>query len=73
MRRTEFYQSAEDAYRHALTLDPRSPLAERGLGLVSLGRGENDLARERLSAYLEKNKNISDREYISNLLKEVRI
>ena len=71
-RRTEFYQSAEDAYRHALTLDPRLPLAERGLGLVSLGRGENDLALERLSAYLEKNKNISDREYINNLLKGVR-
>lgn len=70
-RRSEFYQSAEEAYRQALTLDSRLSMAERGLGLVNLGRGENDAARERLTAYLAQNKNISDREYITNLLKGI--
>lgn len=70
-RRDEFYQSAEDAYRQALALDSNLPLAERGLGLVNLGRGEYDAARERLTAYLAQNKNISDREYITNLLKGI--
>lgn len=70
-RRGEFYQSAEDAYRQALALDGHLPIAERGLGLVSLGRGEYDAARERLTAYLVQNKNISDREYITNLLKGI--
>lgn len=70
-RRSEFYQSAEDAYRQALTLDSRLAMAGRGLGLVNLGRGENDAALERLTAYLAQNTNISDREYISNLLKGI--
>lgn len=70
-RRGEFYQSAEDAYRQAVALDSHLPLAERGLGLVNLGRGEYDAARERLTSYLAQNKNISDREYITNLLKEI--
>ncbi|MBT9612932.1 MAG: M48 family metalloprotease [Burkholderiales bacterium] len=70
-RRSEFYQFAEDAYRQALALDSRLPMAERGWGLVNLGRGEYDAARERLTAYLAQNKNISDREYISNLLKGI--
>lgn len=71
-RRTEFYQSAEDAYRKALALDATLPLVERGLGLVNLGRGEYDAARERLNAYLAHNKNISDREYITNLLRGIQ-
>jgi predicted Zn-dependent protease len=70
-RRNEFYQSAEDAYRQALTLDSRLSMAERGLGLVYLGRGEHDAARERLTTYLAQNKNISDRDYINNLLKGI--
>ncbi|MHB1233049.1 MAG: M48 family metalloprotease [Burkholderiales bacterium] len=70
-RRGECYRSAEDAYRQALALDSHLPMAERGLGLVYLGRGENDAAREKLTAYLAQNKNISDREYISNLLKGI--
>lgn len=70
-RRNELYQSAEDEYRQALSLDGQLPLAERGLGLVNLGRGEYDAAHERLSAYLVQNKNISDREYITNLLKGI--
>jgi predicted Zn-dependent protease len=68
-RRNEFYQSAEKAYRQALSLDSQLLVAQRGLGLVNLGRGEYDAARERLGAYLAQNKNISDRNYITNLLK----
>lgn len=70
-RRNEFYQSAEDAYRQALSLDGNLPQAERGLGLVNLGRGEYEAARERLTAYLAQNKNVSDREYIANLLRRM--
>lgn len=33
-------QPAEDAYRNALKIDPRSPAAHEGLGLVMLGRGQ---------------------------------
>lgn len=70
-RRHEFYDAAEAAYRQALAIDPHLPLAERGLGLVSLGRGEYAAAREKLTAYLTQNKNITDREYISNLIKGI--
>jgi len=70
-RRNAFYQSAEKAYQQALALDSHMLVAQRGLGLVNLGRGEYDAARERLSAYLAQNKTLSDREYITNLLKGI--
>jgi len=70
-QRSKFYQFAEDAYRQALALDSQLPLVERGLGLVNLGRGEYGAAREKLTAYLAQNKNINDREYITNLLKGI--
>ena len=70
-RRNAFYQSAEKAYQQALALDSHLLVAQRGLGLVNLGRGEYDAARERLSAYLAQNKTLSDREYITNLLKGI--
>lgn len=70
-RRSDFFRSAEEAYLQALALDSQLPMAERGLGLVSLGRGEHDDARKRLTAYIEKNKNIKDRAYIANLLKGI--
>lgn len=70
-RRNEFYQSAEKAYQQALSLDSRLLVVLRGLGLVNLGRGEYDAARERLGAYLAQNKTVSDRGYITNLLKGI--
>lgn len=70
-RRNAFYQSAENEYQQALARDRGLPGAVRGLGLVNLGRGEYDAARERLGAYLANNKTISDREYIANLLKGI--
>lgn len=70
-RRDEFYRSAEMAYQQALALDSHMLAAQRGLGLVNLGRGEYDAARERLGAYLAQSKTLNDREYIANLLKEM--
>lgn len=70
-RRNAFYQSAETAYQQALSLDSHLLVALRGLGLVNLGRGEYDAARERLGAYLAKNKTVSDHGYITNLLKGI--
>lgn len=70
-RRNEFYQSAEKAYQQAFSLDSHLLVALRGLGLVNLGRGEYDVARERLNAYLAQNKTVSDRGYITNLLKGI--
>lgn len=70
-RRNAYYQSAEKAYQQALSLDGHLLVALRGLGLVNLGRGEYDAARERLNAYLAQNKTISDREYIRNLLRGI--
>lgn len=68
-RRNTFYQSAEDAYRRALERDSQLLVALRGLGLVNLGRGEYDAARERLGGYLARSEAINDREYIANLLR----
>lgn len=70
-RKTEYYDAAEKAYTQSLAIDARLGVAERGLGLVNLGRGEHALARERLTSYLSGNKNISDRAYITNLLKGI--
>lgn len=70
-RRNAFYQSAEKAYQQALSLDSHLFVVLRGLGLVNLGRGEYDAARERLGAYLAQNKTVSDRGYITNLLKGI--
>lgn len=70
-RRNAFYQSAEKAYQQALSLDKHMLVALRGLGLVNLGRGEYDAARERLGTYLAQNKTVSDRGYINNLLKGI--
>lgn len=68
-RRNELYQAAEGAYLQALALDSRLLAAQRGMGLVHLGRGEYDAAHARLNTYLAQSTNISDREYIKNLLK----
>lgn len=70
-RRREFYDAAEAAYQEALRLDTTMPMAQRGLGLVNLGRGENAAAREQLTAYLTQNPAVQDRDYISNLLKGI--
>ncbi|MFP5418080.1 MAG: M48 family metalloprotease [Gammaproteobacteria bacterium] len=70
-KRREFFDAAEAAYRHALDLEKSMPAAQRGLGLVQLGRGEYAAAREKLAAYLAHNPAAQDRDYIANLLKGI--
>lgn len=67
-RRNEFYENAERAYQHAISIDKKFLLAERGLGLIHLRQGNHASAREKLTTYLAKEKNIQDRQYITNLL-----
>lgn len=71
-RSAEFCASAEQGYREALTVDGNFILAERGLGLVHLRRGEKEAARKRLGKYLASDNNIKDRQYITNLLKDTK-
>lgn len=70
-KRPEFYRRAEEAYQRALSLDKKLSTAQRGMGMVSLGRGDYPIAKERLTAYLNENKHINDREYITNLIKGI--
>lgn len=70
-RRRAFYDAAEAAYLQALSLDKTLPMAQRGLGLVNLGRGEYAAAREKLTAYLTHHPTVPDRNYIANLLKGI--
>jgi hypothetical protein len=49
-------------------MDHEFLLAERGLGLIHLKRGEDEAARRRLTKYLGSD-NIRDRQYITNLLR----
>lgn len=70
-RRGEFRDAAHAAYVEALARDKALPLAQRGLGLVQLGRGEYKQARETLAAYLNHQPVVQDRDYINNLLRGI--
>lgn len=70
-RRGEFRDAAHAAYVESLALEKALPLAQRGLGLVQLGRGEYKAARDSLALYLNHNPVVQDRDYITNLLKGI--
>ena len=63
--------AAERAFRKALELNPTQATAQRGLGLLLVGRGIKPQGSELLQAYLAGNATASDRRYIQYVLKEV--
>lgn len=60
---------AGTAYRRALERDSTLSGAHRGLGLIALDRRDTATTKEELNKYLNSGAQISDRRYISNLLK----
>jgi predicted Zn-dependent protease len=62
---------ADEEFQHALELDPSFVRAHRGIGLVAYQRGNDETARQELSAYLNGDSRVFDRRYIERILGKV--
>jgi len=64
--------AALEAYRQAIKADPKYAPPHRELGIVLLGRGEKDKARQHLERYLELAPNASDAAIVRDYLVELK-
>jgi tetratricopeptide (TPR) repeat protein len=70
-RRDEFYAAAIAAYEAALARDAGFAKAHRGIGLVAWAQGNRALCKEELGRYLASPDPVSDRRYITTVLKKL--
>ena len=65
-------EHARAAYKRAIELNPRLPMALRGLGLICLKQGEKNGAADYLNAYLAEARNAPDVDYIRAIVQKLR-
>jgi hypothetical protein len=70
-RRDEFYAAAVAAYEAAQARDASFANAHRGMGLVAWAQGNRTLCKDELTLYLASPDPISDRRYITTVLRKM--
>ena len=70
--KTDWQQKAQETFSRALAKNPSYPDAEKGLGLLCAGRGENAAAIQHWEAYLSLKPDARDRRSILSRLEKLK-
>jgi tetratricopeptide (TPR) repeat protein len=62
------YKEAEDAYRKAVSINPKEPVAHYQLAMALLGQSKNQEAKAEFARYLELNPNAADKKEVQELM-----